>query len=72
MLSMNIVLSDAEDQKKLVALVHNVAPPVEMYELVDSYTSSLSFVLSFGWSGLLTFPRYCLLALGMIRVLNYI
>ncbi|RPB09410.1 DUF1365-domain-containing protein [Morchella conica CCBAS932] len=52
-----ITLYDDFDNKKLIAGLRSVVPPIFLSELSTSVISSTIFVIKYGWSGLITFPR---------------
>lgn len=52
-----ITLYDDAENKKLVAALRSVAPPIFMSDLSSSIIASSLFVMRYGWSGLITFPR---------------
>lgn len=52
-----ITLYDDSGKKKLVAALCSVAPPIFVSDLVMSIAASSLFVVNYGWSGLITFPR---------------
>lgn len=52
-----ITLYDDSSNKKLVAALCSVVPPIFISDLSMSIAASSLFVVNYGWSGLVTFPR---------------